>query len=134
MKKNFFAIFFAVSAIFTSLFFTGCASDEDIVTERSLNFVKMLFAGDIEDISEIATPEAVKAAKDLSGMVSINPNNKNVVVDLIDGTINEDRAIVKVKVIRPMENDVIVTVPLVKVDGEWKVAWTKFNGGMEEQK
>ena len=65
-------------------------------------------------------------------MVGINPNNKNAITSAFDETIDGNNAIVKVRVQRPGEKDVLVIVPLVKDGtGHWKVTWTKTNGGMK---
>ncbi len=116
------------------MFIAGCADDEDIVTERSLQFTKQLFEGNPAGLEKIATPDSVAAAKALANMmpdVAKERNKTTAVYTVVSGTVNEDRAIVKISVTRPNEKDAIVTVPLQKLNDEWKVIWTKTNGGIE---
>lgn len=117
------------------MFVAGCSpSDEEIVSERALRFTKQLFAGDVTGLEEIAVPESIAAAKSLADMipdVAKERNKTSGVYSVLEGTVDNDRAIVKVLVVRPGEKDVVATIPLAKQDGEWKVVWTKTNGGIE---
>ena len=120
------------------MFVAGCfPSDEDVASERALTFTKQLFAGDQTGLDKIASPQSVAAAKAVGDMmldIAKERNKTSAVYTVVSTVVNDDRAIVKVSVVRPNEKDVIVTVPLQKQDGEWMVVWTKTNGGLESQK